>query len=216
MKFHNDKAMESLTPQQALHYLKEGNKRFYSNLRYNRNFLQQVSETADGQSPFAAILSCSDSRVSSELIFDQGLGDIFSVRLAGNIASTKAIASIEYTCKVLGTKLIIVLGHTNCGAVKAACDKVEMGNIGSLMEHIYPAVEREQHTIEGRGAENKEFVQNVAYNNVLCQIETIINDSHIIRELLANHEIGIAGGMYDISNGIVEFFDETFDTTDHS
>lgn len=215
MKHHLGQTRESLTPQKALTFLKEGNNRFCSSLSKNRDFMQTITETTDGQWPFAAILTCSDSRVASELIFDQGLGDIFSVRLAGNIASQQAIASMEYTCKVLGSKLIVVLGHTGCGAVKAACDGVEMGHLGSLTKMIDAAIEAETETKEDRTSGNSKFLDNVLRNNVHHQIETIVNESQIIREMLKNHEIGIIGGIYDISNGAVEFFDEMFDLENH-
>ncbi len=211
MKHHIGQTRESLTPQKALQFLKEGNARFCNNLSYNRDFMQTVEETAEGQWPFAAILSCSDSRVATELIFDQGLGDIFSIRLAGNIASQQAIASMEYTCKILGSKLVVVMGHTACGAVKAACDGVEMGHLGSLTKMIDPAINAETETEENRTSDNKQFLNNVLHNNVHHQIETIVSESTIIREMLENHEIGIIGGIYDISNGCVEFFDEMFD-----
>lgn len=216
MKHHLGQTRESLTPQKALDFLKEGNTRFCNNLSKNRDFMQTISETAEGQWPFVAILSCSDSRVASELIFDQGLGDIFSVRLAGNIASQQAIASMEYTCKVLGSKLIVVLGHTACGAVKAACDGVEMGHLGSLTKMIDPAIEAETETSEDRTSGNAVFMNNVLHNNVHHQIETIVEESKVIREMLQNHEIGIIGGIYDISNGCVEFFDEMFDLESYS
>ena len=211
MKHHLGQTRESLTPQKALEFLKEGNTRFCNNLSKNRDFMQTISETADGQWPFAAILSCSDSRVASELIFDQGLGDIFSVRLAGNIASQQAIASMEYTCKVLGSKLVVVLGHTACGAVKAACDGVEMGHLGSLTKMIDPAIEAETATTDNRTSQNPRFMSNVLHNNVHHQIGNIVRESSLIREMLQNHEIGIIGGIYDISTGCVEFFDEMFD-----
>ncbi|MGB4399483.1 MAG: carbonic anhydrase [Daejeonella sp.] len=215
MKHHLGQIRESLTPHKALTFLKEGNTRFCNNLSKHKDFMQTITETADGQWPFAAILACSDSRVASELIFDQGLGDIFSVRLAGNIASQQAIASMEYTCKVLGSKLIVVLGHTACGAVKAACDGVEMGHLGSLTKMIDPAIEAETETTENRTSGNGGFLNNVLHNNVRHQIETIVNESKIIREMLENQEIGIIGGIYDISTGAVEFFDEMFDLENH-
>lgn len=211
MKHHIGQTRESLTPQIALQFLKEGNQRFCNNLTYNRNFMQTVTETAEGQWPFAAVLSCSDSRVVTELVFDQGLGDIFSVRLAGNIASQQAIASMEYTCKVLGSKLVVVLGHTSCGAVKAACDGVEMGHLGTLTKMIDPAITAETETTENRTSSNTKFLDNVLHNNVHHQIQTIVGQSQIIREMLENGEIGIIGGIYDIGTGCVEFFDEMFD-----
>jgi carbonic anhydrase len=205
MRHHKEQSRELLTPRLALEFLKDGNSRFCKNLSYNRDNQQIVMETATGQWPFAAVLNCSDSRLATELIFDQGIGDIFSIRLAGNVASP------EYTCKVLYSKLIVVLGHTNCGAVTAACNNVQMGNLEVLLKHINPAIESKKETISDRNGSNEVFLNNVLHNNVHQQIETIINGSGIIRELLENQQIGIIGGMYDISTGEVEFFEETFD-----
>jgi carbonic anhydrase len=167
-----------------------------------------VNTTSEGQSPFAAVLSCSDSRTSAELIFDQGLGDIFSVRLAGNIASLNAIASLEFSCKVLGSKLIVVLGHTGCGAIKGACDKVDLGNIHTLLEHIYPAVDAETTETEDRSSKNKGFVENVTKLNVEHQISEIIKQSSILKDMIANNEVMIVGGLYNISTGSVVFFEK--------
>jgi len=211
MRHHKEQSRELLTPRLALEFLKDGNSRFCKNLSYNRDNQQIIMETATGQWPFAAVLNCSDSRLATELIFDQGLGDIFSIRLAGNVASPEAIASLEYTCKVLGSKLIVVLGHTNCGAVTAACNNVQMGNLEVLLKHINPAIEAEKETLSDRNGSNQVFLNNVLHNNVHKQIESIINGSDIIRKLLQNQEIGIIGGMYDISTGDVDFFDEMFD-----
>src|SRR6187402_3978726 len=140
MRTHSKETQSSLTPDLALQILKDGNKRFLNNLKANRNLLQQVNETSEGQFPFATILSCIDSRTSAELIFDQGLGDIFSIRIAGNIVNTDILGSMEFACKVAGSKLIVVLGHTKCGAVKGACDHVEMGNLTELLSKIQPSV----------------------------------------------------------------------------
>ncbi len=211
MRHHKEQSRELLTPRLALEFLKDGNNRFCKNLSYNRDNQQIILETATGQWPFAAVLNCSDSRLATELIFDQGLGDIFSVRLAGNVASPEAIASLEYTCKVLGSKLIVVLGHTKCGAVTAACNHVQMGNLDALLKHINPAIEAEKETLSERNGSNEAFVTNVLHNNVHAQIQTIVNSSDIIRELLEDQQIGIIGGMYDISTGEVEFFEEMFD-----
>lgn len=215
MKHHIGQTRESLTPPKALEFLKEGNTRFCNNLSYTRDFIQTISETTEGQWPFAAILSCSDSRVATELIFDQGLGDIFSIRLAGNIASLQAVASMEYTCKVLGSKLVVVLGHTSCGAVKAACDGVEMGHLESLTKMIDPAINAEVETRENRTSENEEFLSNVLRINVHHQIETIVKESRILRDMLQKQEIGIIGGIYDISTGNVEFFEQMFNLQDY-
>jgi carbonic anhydrase len=207
MRLHYWETRQSLTPQKALQFLKEGNERFINNLRMNHNLLQLVNDTADKQFPFAAILSCSDSRVSTELIFDQGLGDIFSVRLAGNIASVNAIGSIEFSCKVLGSKLIMVLGHTRCGAVKGACDHVQLGNLNTIIEHIGRAVDLETETVNDRTSNNKQFVDNVTRINVQYNIDLILESSEIIREMLEAGEIDIVGAIYDVETGKVEFMD---------
>ncbi len=159
MKTLTKEIQESITPAQALDILKAGNARFTNNLKVNRNLLQQANETSDGQHPFAVILSCIDSRTSAELIFDQGLGDIFSVRIAGNIVNEDVLGSMEFACKVAGAKIIVVLGHTKCGAVKGACDHVEMGNLTALLTKIRPAVDDEITTKENRNSKNDAFVE---------------------------------------------------------
>ena len=162
MKTHTKDTQENTTPRMALEILKEGNNRFLKNYKENRNLLQQVNDTRDGQWPFATILSCIDSRTSAELIFDQGLGDIFSVRIAGNIVNTDILGSMEFACKVAGSRLIVVLGHTKCGAVKGACDHVEMGNLTELLSKLQPAVYQEKETKNDRNSSNYKFVENVA------------------------------------------------------
>lgn len=211
MKAHYWEDRMSLTAEKALDFLKEGNKRFLNNLRVNRNTLQLINETADKQFPFAAILSCSDSRVPVELVFDQGLGDIFSVRLAGNIASLNAIGSIEYAITMLGSKLVLVLGHSSCGAVSAACDNIKMDNLNELLSHIHPAVDAETITTDNRNSKNKEFVNNVGWLNVKHQIDLILNTSPIIRDVVDKGEVIITGAMYDIVTGKVEFLDSIND-----
>ena len=205
MRSHYWESRQSLTPQLALQYLREGNERFISNLRINRNLLQLVNETAEKQFPFATILSCSDSRVSTELIFDQGLGDIFSIRLAGNIATGNAIGSMEYACKVLGSKLIVVMGHTNCGAIKGACDGIQLDNLNSILDHIRPAISAETDTSFDRTSKNKKFVENVTWLNVQHNINTLLQTSPIICDLLLAGEIGLVGAMYDVETGRAEF-----------
>ena len=214
MKEHSPEVRQVLTSQMALQFLKEGNQRFLKNLRINRNMLQLVNDTAEGQAPFAAILSCSDSRTSVELVFDQGLGDIFSIRLAGNIASINAIASMEYACKVLDVKLIVVLGHTNCGAIKGACDKVTMGNLGALLDHIHPAVDFETETLINRTSSNSQFLHNVTHLNIQYQMQKTLDSSDILRGMLDAGEIGLVGAIYDLATGMVTFDDEDiiFDT----
>lgn len=207
MKTLTKEMQTSITPQMALELLKEGNKRFVNNLKINRNLLQQANDTSDGQHPFAVILSCIDSRTSAELIFDQGLGDVFSIRIAGNVVNEDILGSMEFGCKVAGAKTIIVLGHTKCGAVKGACDNVALGNLTGLIEKIKPAVELEDTTIANRNASNSIFVENVAELNVKLSVKNILVKSPIIAEMVKNGEIGIVGGIHDISSGEVKFFE---------
>lgn len=203
-----------MTPSKALQFLTEGNQRFINNLRVNHNHLEVVNQTAEKQFPFAAILSCSDSRVPVELVFDQGLGDIFSIRLAGNVASINAIGSMEYSCKILGSKLIVVMGHTGCGAVKGACDGFKMGNLNELLALINPAVEAETHTREHRNSSNKNFVNNVSRLNVQHQIDMILTKSPIIKELVDAGELDIAGAMYNVETGKVDFLNDLVSVKD--
>jgi carbonic anhydrase len=205
MKAHSKETQESLTPRMAMEILKEGNERFIKNLKEDRNLLDQVNDTRDGQWPFATILSCIDSRTSSELIFDQGLGDIFSVRIAGNIVNTDIIGSMEFACKVAGSKLIVVLGHTACGAIKGACDHVEMGNLTELLSKIQPAVYQEKKTTDNRTSSNDDFVDNVALINVKRSAEQIIERSYILEQMLEKGEIAVVGAMYNVQTGKVHF-----------
>lgn len=178
-----------------------------NNLKANRNLLQQVNETSSGQFPFATILSCIDSRTSAELIFDQGLGDIFSVRIAGNILNEDILGSMEFATKVVGTKIIVVLGHTKCGAVVGACNHVEMGNLTTLLNKIQPAIFQEKTVVENRNGSNEEFVQKVTELNIHLTIERIRRESPIIAELEENGKIKIVGGLYDVSTGMVRFYE---------
>ncbi len=208
MRVHTKETQASLTPRMALEILQEGNARFVKNLKAQRDLLAQVNATRDGQWPFATILSCIDSRTSSELIFDQGLGDVFSIRIAGNIVNTDILGSMEFACKVAGSKLIVVLGHTKCGAVKGACDHVEMGNLTELLSKLQPAVYSESETtaIDKRNSKNGKFVENVSALNVRRGVKNIIERSFILEEMLDKGEIGIVGAMYNIDTGKVEFF----------
>ncbi len=208
MKAHNKETQAQMTPRKALQFLQEGNNRFINNLKANRNLLEQVNETRDGQWPFATILSCIDSRTSAELIFDQGLGDVFSVRIAGNIVNTDILGSMEFACKVAGSKLIVVLGHSKCGAVKGACDHVEMGNLTELLSKIQPAVYEEKVTVAERTSKNNEFVENVAEINVKRSVKNIIERSFVLEQMLENGQIGIVGAMHDIETGVVTFYDD--------
>lgn len=205
MKTLTKEMQAAITPSMALNLLNEGNKRFVNNLKINRNLLQQANETSDGQYPFAVMLSCIDSRTSAELIFDQGLGDIFSVRIAGNIINEDIIGSMEFACKVAGSKIIVVLGHTKCGAVKGACDHVEMGNLTALLSKIRPAVDDETLTKENRNSNNSVFVENVATINVKRTVKSIMQRSPILKEMIDSGQIGIVGGTHDISTGEVIF-----------
>lgn len=206
MKTLNKEAQAAITPSMAIKILEEGNKRFMNNLKANRNLLEQANETSDGQHPFAVILSCIDSRTSAELIFDQGLGDVFSVRIAGNIINEDILGSMEFACKVAGSKIIVVLGHSKCGAVKGACDHVEMGNLTALLSKIQPAVYDEKTETENRNSSNAEFVEKVASINVKRTVSAIMERSPILKEMIQNDEIGIIGGMHNISNGEVVFY----------
>jgi len=211
MRTLNKELQASITPLQAIEILKQGNQRFVNNLREHRDLLQQVNETRDGQWPFAAILSCVDSRTSAELIFDQGLGDIFSIRIAGNIVNTDILGSMEFACKVVGSKLIVVLGHSKCGAVKGACDHVEMGNLTELLAKLQPAVYEEK-TVSNpaeRTAANAQFVENVAAINVRRSVKSIVSRSFILEQMVEKGDIAIIGGMHNLETGAVEFYEDT-------
>ncbi|MBD0377062.1 MAG: carbonic anhydrase [Flavisolibacter sp.] len=209
MRTLNKELQEKITPGQALEILKEGNQRFVSNLKVNRNLLQQVNDTRDGQWPFAVVLSCIDSRTSAELIFDQGLGDIFSVRIAGNVVNEDILGSMEFACKVAGSKFIVVLGHTKCGAIKGACDHVKLGNLTTLLSKIEPAIHKETTTKENRTSANETFVENVSEINVRRNVQEILNRSEILKDLVNQGKIGIIGGMYDVATGEVQFYEDT-------
>lgn len=207
MKTLTKEMQSSITPRKALEILEKGNNRFVNNIKLHRDLLEQVNETRDGQWPFATILSCIDSRTSAELIFDQGLGDIFNIRIAGNIANTDILGSMEFACKIAGSKLIVVLGHTKCGAVKGACDHVEMGNLTELLSKLQPSVYEEKETeVSLRNSANSNFVENVSSINVRRTVKNIIERSYIIEQMVENGEIGIVGAMYDVETGTVEFY----------
>ena len=213
MKTLTKEMQNAITPTMAIELLKDGNKRFVNNLKVNRNLLQQANETSDGQHPFAVILSCIDSRTSAELIFDQGLGDVFSVRIAGNIINEDILGSMEFGCKVAGAKIIVVLGHTKCGAVKGACDHVEMGNLTALLSKIRPAVDDEDTIVENRNSGNDEFVEKVATINIKRTVKSIMERSPILKEMVESGEIGLIGGTHDITTGNVIFFEDSKTTS---
>jgi carbonic anhydrase len=206
----NRESQNSLTPRCALELLKDGNRRFINNLQTDRDMLHQVNATKDGQYPFAVILSCIDSRTSAELIFDLGLGDIFSVRIAGNVLNEDILGSMEFACKIAGSKLILVLGHTRCGAVKGACDHVEMGNLTTLLNKIYPVIRSLKKHPETAELAPNAFVERVAKENVRQVLRAIPSRSPILADLIEQGRIGLAGGLYDVESGEVQFFDEMF------
>ena len=209
MKAHTKSTQALMTPEKALLSLKEGNERFQNRKREDRNLIEQVKDTSEGQYPFATVLSCIDSRVSSELIFDQGIGDIFSIRIAGNFVNTDILGSMEFACKLAGTRLIVVLGHTSCGAVKGACDDAKLGNLTSMLAKIKPAVDSTTlpTDINIRNSSNASFVNDVAVKNVELNIQNILNSSDVISEMVNNGEVKIIGAMYDVSSGAVNFFE---------
>jgi carbonic anhydrase len=209
MYTHTHETREQLTPADSLQILKDGNARFCANLKANRNLLQQVNETRNGQWPFAVVLSCIDSRTSAELIFDQGLGDIFSVRIAGNFVNDDILGSMEFACHVAGAKLVVVLGHSECGAIKGACDHVELGHLTGMLRKIQPAVDsiREPSDPSQRRSTNAKFVDDVARVNVARTVAAITERSEVLRKLENEGAIEIVGGMYDIATGAVEFQD---------
>ena len=202
---HPEIDRDKLTPRQALDILIEGNQRFKNNVLREHDMLRVRDESVDKQHPFASVLSCSDSRTTVELIFDQNLGDIFSVRLAGNIASNKAIGSLELSCKYLGSKLVIVMGHSNCGAIKAACDHYKGGNIGEIIELIDPAVDLEKTITVKRDSTNDLFVGKVCFHNVEIQMESILKRSPLLTDMIDRKEIGLIGAVYNLASGEVEF-----------
>jgi len=206
MKTQSKETQKNLTPEQAFKILKNGNQRFVNNLKANRNLLEQVNETSEGQFPFATILSCMDSRTSVELIFDQGLGDIFSIRIAGNVLNDDILGSMEFGTKVAGTKILLVLGHTKCGAIIGACDAVKMGKLTQLLNKINPAIDAEKETKDNRTGSNESFVNSVAVNNIHLAIEQIRKQSPIIADLEKQGDVKIVGGLYDLTSGEVTFY----------
>ena len=209
MKAQTQETQAQMTPSSSLEELKKGNQRFVGKTPLNRDLMQQISETSTGQYPFATVLSCIDSRVSSELIFDQGIGDIFSVRIAGNFVNEDILGSMEFACKLAGTKLVVVLGHTACGAVKGACDHARLGNLTTLINKIEPAVDavKEPQDESLRNSGNIDFVNEVAAKNVEMTIDNIRANSQVLAELEQQGEIKIIGGMYDIKTGEVTFYE---------
>ena len=201
MRKHSKEFLENLTPYQAYELLMEGNKRFINNLNRDHDHLELINQTREGQYPFAVILSCMDSRTSTELIFDQGLGDLFSIRVAGNIVNNDILASIEYAIKYVGSKVLVVLGHTECGAIKSAKQGVTDGHITGLLKRIQPSISKSL-----LYDSNYMFNDTIAYANVENSLEEILNQSDIVKDMFKKGEIGIVGGVYNIDNGKVDFF----------
>jgi len=202
---HPEIDRDKLSPQQALDILIEGNQRFKNNVLREHDMLRVRDVNVDKQHPFASVLGCSDSRTTVELIFDQNLGDIFSVRLAGNIASNKAIGSLEFSCKYLGSKLVVVMGHSNCGAIKAACDHYKGRNLGEIIELIDPAVHLEKTITDQRDSSNNAFVEKVCFHNVEVQMDRILKRSSLLTDMIDKKEIGLVGALYNLASGEVEF-----------
>ena len=200
-------AQDAITPAKALEMLKEGNERFVNGNMLNRNLMAQVSQTATGQYPYAVVLGCIDSRVPPELVFDQGIGDIFTPRVAGNFVNTDILGSMEFATKVAGSKVIVVLGHTSCGAVKGACDHVELGNLTHMLGNIMPAVYAVDEVIGERNSSNEKFVNDVAHTNVEFTVQNILERSAIMKELVDSGELMVVGAMHDVKTGKVTFMD---------
>jgi carbonic anhydrase len=208
MRTLTQQSRDALSPTEVIDVLRKGNERFQNNLKANRNLLQQVNETSDGQHPMAMVLSCIDSRTGAELIFDQGLGDIFSARIAGNVLNDDIIGSMEFACKVAGAKAIVVLGHSKCGAVKGACDGVELGKLSGLLHKIQAAIALE-HTIAGdRSSNNSEFVERVASINVMLVKKQIVETSPVLAQMIDAGDLALVGAMYDVDTGAVTFYSD--------
>lgn len=210
MMIPDKEAQTTSTPEAVLRMLREGNYRFTNNLRSNRNSLEEIVTSRSGQFPLAVIINCIDSRTPTESLFDQGLGQFFVVRLAGSVISTEVLGSIEFATKLAGAKLIVVLGHSGCGAVKGACDNVHLGHLTELLAGIRPAVEAETTITVNRNSGNPEFVDKVSEIHVRRSLDIIVERSEIVRELIAQGKVGVIGGMYRIETGAVDFYDDTF------
>lgn len=210
MKPHTKERQSRTTPELALQSLRDGNDRFLSSKTRDRDLIQQVIDASEEQFPIAVTLSCIDSRTSCELIFDQGIGHIFSIRVAGSVINDEILGSMEFACKVAGSKLVVVMGHTKCGAVQAAIDDVQMGKISTIIDKIQPSVSFETTISEERNSENEEFVEKVSVIQVKRSMEAVVEESRVLRDLIKRKEIGLIGAIYDVDTGIVDFLDETY------
>ncbi|MHA4811334.1 carbonic anhydrase family protein [Flavitalea flava] len=197
---------QGITPEAVLEKFKVGNRRFLDNKMLHRDYLSQVDLSAKGQHPYAIIVSCVDSRKPAEIIFDKGIGDMFNARIAGNFVNTDILGSLEFACKVSGAKLILVMGHSDCGAIKSACDHVKLGNITSMLANITPAVNAVKGFDPDRTAANKDFVAAVAKQNVIMAMAKILKESPILKEMVDKKEVIIAGCMYNLKNGTIDFY----------
>ena len=208
MKAQTKETQARINADMAIQMLKDGNSRFVLAKGANRDLLEQIKDTSQGQYPFATILHCIDSRVSAELLFDQGIGDIFSIRIAGNFVNEDILGSMEFACKLAGTKVVVVLGHTSCGAVKGACDDAKLGNLTGLIGKLKPAVAAVAEPVspELRTSSNNDFVNDVAAKNVELTIENIRSNSEVLRTMEEQNEIKIVGAMYDVKSGKVKFY----------
>lgn len=207
-KYNND--LNAITPERSLEILLSGNERFINGISVNKDFLSKVEMTGNSQKPFAAILSCMDSRAPVELIFDQGIGDVFSIRMAGNVTSENVLGSLEYATGVVGSKLLMVMGHTNCGAVKGAIDKVELGNLTRLLDKIQPAVKKACSGHENCDSSDKDYVNAVSEQNVRNVQQDILDQSPIIKELVKAGKVLLVGAMYDVEKGTVKVLTSDF------
>ncbi|UQB67792.1 carbonic anhydrase family protein [Epilithonimonas zeae] len=210
MKAHTSETQATITPEKALEILKEGNARFVNNLKANRDLLEQVNATRAGQWPFAVILSCIDSRTSAELIFDQGLGDIFSVRIAGNFVNQDILGSMEFGCNVAGSKLVVVLGHSKCGALKggldaAAIEGMGMDNLNHLIGHFDPIIKNIIKDGEERSSKNEDLLERLNHHNVKHAIEDIRKQSSTLKRLEDEGKIKVVGANYDVETGVVNW-----------
>lgn len=203
---HTKETQSEINPSQAVQMLKEGNLRFMEQKFLQRNYQDQVRQTSKGQYPFASIVSCIDSRIPTEIVFDQGIGDLFNARIAGNFINEDILGSLEFACKLAGSKVIVVMGHTSCGAVKGACDDAKLGNLTQMLAKIKPAIELiDTKEGEARNSSNLDFVNRVAVKNVELTIDAIRNHSTVLKEMEDNGEIEIVGAMYDVGTGSVNF-----------
>lgn len=203
---HTQESQAAVTPEMALQLLKDGNRRFLNNETVSRSFDKQIELTASGQYPFAAVVSCIDSRIPTEIVFDQGIGDIFNARVAGNFVNEDILGSLEFACKIAGSKLIVIMGHTSCGAVKGACDHAELGNLTAMLGKIKPALDSVK-TDEGvdRSSSNIDFVNQVAVQNAHLTVAKLKQDSPVLNEMIVNGEIQVVAAMYDVTSGEVSF-----------